>query len=118
AGVMWRFASSEQTYHVSVFQRLEHFPLTLFSSMPLSHIRAEWWERVRMPYLLLGLMLIGTGLIQMKSIKRQEAYEHLLNAELREARAEKRDARKADALATTLVPDSGKDAVVEPTLAF
>ena len=55
----------------NVFRRLEHFPVTLFISIPVSEFTSAWWQRVRVPYLLIAL-LGGVGLL---------GYRHTLRSE-------------------------------------
>jgi len=47
--------------YLNVFERLEHFPVTVFAATPVGEIYRLWWARVRVPLLLLLLMLIGGG---------------------------------------------------------
>ena len=45
---------------ITVYQRLNHYPITLFASIPTSYIWTGWWNRVRMPaFLWLILILVG-----------------------------------------------------------
>ncbi|MFZ2990929.1 ATP-binding protein [Ideonella sp.] len=44
-----------ETY-VNVYARLAHFPATVFAAIPLQAIRSAWWQRVRVPFGLLGLL--------------------------------------------------------------
>lgn len=43
------------------YQRLQHYPLYAFISMPLNTLRVIWWQEVRMPLLLLLAMLVCGG---------------------------------------------------------
>jgi PAS domain S-box-containing protein len=45
--------------YLNSFHRLEHFPITLFVAMPMSEIRAGWWNKVKVPYALSVALLIG-----------------------------------------------------------
>ncbi len=50
---------------ITVYQRLNHYPVTFFASVPKSYIWTGWWKRVRMPaFLWLTLILAGgTGYV-------------------------------------------------------
>ena len=60
---------------LTAFQRLAHFPVTLFITMPQSEIRAAWWEKVRIVYLLMTFLLIGGGLTYRFALHRQRAWD-------------------------------------------
>lgn len=57
---------------LSAFARLDHYPLTFFANRPLSEIRASWWERTRLAYLLMAL-LMGGGFFLYRHIYRQQS---------------------------------------------
>ncbi len=61
--------------HLNAFRRLERFPITLFIAMPMSEIRAGWWEKVRIPYLLSALLLFGGLFVSQMTLRRQRARE-------------------------------------------
>ena len=55
-----------------VFRRLTYHPVTLFISLPLSSIRAGWWARVRVPFVLvLALLVAGVVTYRLTVTKRQ-----------------------------------------------
>ncbi len=70
--------------HGNVFMRLQHYPVTLFVSLPAAEFVAAWWQRVRVPILLVGL-LGGVGMF---------GYGHMLRSQ--QAWANER--RQADAV--------------------
>jgi diguanylate cyclase (GGDEF)-like protein/PAS domain S-box-containing protein len=67
--------SLDGTDFLTAFQRLAHFPVTLFIAMPKSEIRAAWWEKVRMVYLLMTVLVIGGGLTYHFTLRRQRAWD-------------------------------------------
>jgi len=58
--------------HGVMFRRLEHFPMTLFVSMPLAEFRAAWWRQSRVPAGSLLLVLFGTFAGYRYTLRRQE----------------------------------------------
>jgi diguanylate cyclase (GGDEF)-like protein/PAS domain S-box-containing protein len=70
------------TEHLNVFRRLVHYPLTLYVTMPMTEVWAAWWARVKIPYLLSVLMLLGGIAVQVISSSRQKKYENSLNRAL------------------------------------
>ena len=56
----------------SVFMRLRHQPVTLFVSLPTAEFLAAWWQRVAVPFLLVGV-LGGVGVL---------GYNHMLRRQL------------------------------------
>ena len=71
------------TLHGNVFMRLQHYPVTLFVSMPATEFLVAWWQRVRVPFLLVGL-LGGVGMFGYgHMLRRQQAWA----AERRQAEA-------------------------------
>ncbi len=60
---------------LTAFQRLPHFPVTLFVAMPRSVIRAAWWEKVSMVYSLMALLLIGGSLAYRFASHRQRTWD-------------------------------------------
>jgi signal transduction histidine kinase len=66
--------------HVSVFVRLEHYPVTLSVTMPQKRMVQNWWERAAAP-LLLMTALAALGLLVFHQLGRREhawALERLL----------------------------------------
>ena len=57
--------------HGNVFMRLQHYPVTLFVSLPAVEFLAAWWQRVGVPFLLVGL-LGGAGVF---------GYGHMLRSQ-------------------------------------
>lgn len=43
----------------NVFQRMAHFPVTVFVTMPVSDIQRLWWQQARVPFALMGLLFLG-----------------------------------------------------------
>lgn len=50
--------------------RLEHYPVTLFVEMPMSEIKAAWWDDMHAPYVLMALLLAGTFAFSGMSLRR------------------------------------------------
>lgn len=57
--------------HVSVFVRLEHFPVTLAVTMPQRRMVLNWWERAAAPLLLMSA-LATLGLVIFHRLSRRE----------------------------------------------
>lgn len=57
--------------HVSVFVRLEHFPVTLSVTMPQRRMVLNWWERAAAPLLLMSA-LAALGLVVFYQLSRRE----------------------------------------------
>jgi hypothetical protein len=61
----WRSEKSDQTNQIagieagSVSKRLDHFPITLFVSVPTSGFRKAWRRRVQVPFALPALLSLG-----------------------------------------------------------
>jgi diguanylate cyclase (GGDEF)-like protein/PAS domain S-box-containing protein len=91
SGSVRGYNNTDSGYHVNVFRRLDHYPLTLFATMPTSNIWMEWWTRVRIPYLLSTVMLLGGLAIYSITSRRQAGYETALNKALREAEQASRE---------------------------
>lgn len=60
---------------ITAFRRLEHFPITLFIAMPTKEVRAAWWDKVTVPYVLSALLLIGGFLVYHLAVRRERARE-------------------------------------------
>ncbi len=72
----------------SAFQRLEHYPVTLFVATPSDASMDAWWQRVRAPYaLMLAFSLIGIAACRAASRRRRawEAERLRNEAELRDS---------------------------------
>jgi PAS domain S-box-containing protein len=61
--------------HSYVFHRLEHFPITLFIALPMSEIRAEWWEMVKIPAIFTAILIIGGIFVFRLIFKREHTWE-------------------------------------------
>lgn len=59
---------------MQVMRRLKHYPLTLFIETPASEIKAVWWGKVRVPYFLMGLMLVGILAVYGWSVRRHKTW--------------------------------------------
>ena len=58
-----------------VFRRLGYFPATVFIAMPLSEIKATWWERFQ-GTLYLSVIFIVTGLVAVRyGLRRQRMWQ-------------------------------------------
>jgi len=57
------------------FHRLEHFPITLFITMPMSDIYRGWWDYVRIPYLLTSALIIGGYFLYRLVIRHEQALD-------------------------------------------
>jgi len=83
--------SIEKTAYLFAFHRLEHFPLTLFITMPLPEIRSGWWNKVKIPFLLTTILMVGGFIIyriafkqeRIQEMERWHATEALRNSEER-----------------------------------
>ena len=64
-------SSLERTEHVSVFVRLENFPVTLLVTMPQQRMVLNWWERAAAPLLLMAA-LAALGLVAFHRLGRRE----------------------------------------------
>ena len=79
--------------HGNVFLRLQHYPVTLFVSLPASAFFAAWWQRVGVPFLLVGLLggvgMFGYGYMlrsQQAGANQRRQAEALLRASEQEQR--------------------------------
>lgn len=82
----------------SVFTRLQHFPLTLFVSIPMDEFRSAWWDRVRVPYLLIALLALALWLLYRYALNHQRAWarqQHVLALELEKRVAERSEQLRA-----------------------
>lgn len=55
-------------------RRLRHFPVTLWVDVPMSEIKAAWWDRMRDTSFLLALMLAGIVIFYGMSFRRRHAW--------------------------------------------
>jgi len=60
---------------LNTFQRLDHFPITLFVAMPMSEIFEAWWNKVKTPYMLTTVLLIGVFFFYQFSFRREQVRE-------------------------------------------
>jgi PAS domain S-box-containing protein len=77
----------------SVYQRLVHFPVTVFVTMPTHEFRSAWWQRVQVPFALLLLLSLGGWAGYRYTLKRQNDWDgerRRTEAELRTSEAEQR----------------------------
>jgi PAS domain S-box-containing protein len=82
-----------QTEVANAFMRLEHYPVTLFVSMPISEFEAAWWDRVRVPYVLAALFGAIGWIAYRHTLRRQRVWGHerqRADAELRAREQEQR----------------------------
>ena len=61
--------------YLNSFHRLKHFPITLFIAMPMSEIRNEWWNKVKVPYILTVVMMMGGFFIYRLTLRRERTRE-------------------------------------------
>lgn len=57
--------------HISVFVRLEHFPVTLSVTMPQQRMVLNWWERAAAPLLLMATLAV-LGLLVFHQLSQRE----------------------------------------------
>ncbi len=55
-------------------RRLQHYPLTLFVEMPMSEIKAAWWEDMHAPYFVMTLLLACVFAFYSISRRRRRAW--------------------------------------------
>ena len=60
---------------IFVFRRLPHYPITFLVTVPLSNIRAAWWNRVQTSYLLMLVLVAGGFAVYRWTLQRQLAWE-------------------------------------------
>ena len=75
-------AANGKANELRALRRLLHYPLTLFVEMPVSGIKAAWWEEMHVPYFLMALLLAVVFAVYGLSIRRRKAWNV---AERREA---------------------------------
>lgn len=51
--------SGGKAKNLLVMRRLQHYPVTLFVEMPMSEIKAAWWDDMHAPYFMMALVLAG-----------------------------------------------------------
>ena len=98
--------------HLNAFSRLEHFPITLFIAMPMSEILTRWWNKVKIPNILSGVLLIGVFLISQWTFRREcvrEEERRLVRQTLRESEERFRNLFEQNAAVMLMIdPDTGK----------
>ncbi|MBI5890836.1 MAG: PAS domain S-box protein [Nitrosomonadales bacterium] len=52
--------SKGKTTALLAMRRLQHYPLTLFVEMPVTEVKAAWWQEMHAPYFLMALALACT----------------------------------------------------------
>lgn len=57
--------------YLNVYQRLAHYPATLFVAMPSTGAKAMWWSAVRAVYGLLFLLFSGVALVYVAARRQQ-----------------------------------------------
>lgn len=74
-GIVHGHDESMTEAEVVVFQRLEHYPITFYLKIPQSHIRSQWLQKVRIPFLLL-VLLLGSGVaVTSWTVRKHQAWE-------------------------------------------
>ena len=87
---------------LTVFRRLAHYPYAVYASAAPSMLTAAWWDKMRFPWLVLGLLLAGGGLAWGGARRRQFAWDAQREQEAREARDLNQElARRLDELEAT-----------------
>ncbi len=93
AGYAEGFNQLMGTSYGNVFRRLNHYPVTLFVGMPMQAYREAWWQRVKVPFALLGfLSLFGFAMYrytlgrQLLWAAERERAQQVLEASEREQR--------------------------------
>lgn len=65
-----------------VMRRLQHYPVTLFITMPMSEIKAAWWDDMHAPYVIMTLVLTGIFAIYTISLRRRRTWSMAQRREL------------------------------------
>jgi PAS domain S-box-containing protein len=55
-------------------RRLQHYPVTLFVEMPMSEIKAAWWDDMHAPYFLMTLLLACVFAFYSISLRRRRTW--------------------------------------------
>ena len=97
SGVFEGYGSLQRTNLLFAFHRLSHYPLTFSVVIPLSNIRAKWWNKVRSSYLLVLVLMAGGFSVYRWTLRRQIAWESERKA------AHDRELQTEKALRATLV---------------
>jgi PAS domain S-box-containing protein len=56
-GLVEMRGSNGKATDLRALRRLQHYPITLFVEMPMSEIKAAWWDDMHTPYFLMTLLL-------------------------------------------------------------
>ena len=65
-----------------VMRRLQHYPVTLFVAMPMSEIKAAWWDDMHAPYVMMTLLLAGIFAVYSISLRRRRTWSMAQRREL------------------------------------
>ena len=65
-----------------VMRRLQHYPVTLFVEMPMSEIKAAWWDDMHAPYFMMALVLAGIFAFYSISLRRRRTWSMAQRREL------------------------------------
>jgi PAS domain S-box-containing protein len=68
-------SSLDEPDYLNSFRRLEHFPITLFIAMPMSELRTEWWNKVKVPHSLTVVLMIGGFFIYRLTLRQERSRE-------------------------------------------
>lgn len=68
--------------YLRALRRLQHYPITLFVEMPMSEVKAAWWEDMHAPYFVMALLLASMLGIYILALNRRKVWS---KAERREA---------------------------------
>jgi PAS domain S-box-containing protein len=60
---------------LTVFSRLPGHPVTLFAALPMSQVRADWWQRISGTYAALLLLVLSGVAAHRYGLRRQETWD-------------------------------------------
>lgn len=70
--------SAADSQSLVVYQRLVHYPVTAFVSVPASFVKTAWWMRARVP-LLMAILALAGGLVIYRLMLTQHQAERLFS---------------------------------------
>lgn len=74
--------SDGKAKNLLVMRRLQHYPVTLFVEMPMSEIKAAWWDDMHAPYFMMALVLAGIFAFYSISQRRRRTWSMAQRREL------------------------------------
>lgn len=66
-------SSLDGPHYLTVFRRLSHYSATIFVTMPVADVWAQWWHKVKIPYILTLLLLAAASVAYFTAHRRQLA---------------------------------------------